>query len=565
MVLTKNNRQKKTKKRSTRKIKKCRNCNNCHSYKVVCEESKSVKIGGAGLHLAYTYIVLNNSVFVHHAKFKEYIIKQVIKSISYMDENAKNIYFNFILWITSQPSNKSQVIISMKYNYINLIYKNGEFDDTSNAINKSPLLDNEQFLENILGHAFLISNDNYKELQIENICLHRRGDERSNDISSFLTGPYANVLVTNIVFACSSTFVNPSMYHLRIVQDIQNPHFSDIIKSYTLFGFGNISFTDELYSNDIPSSGENSIKFIEFKKIDLGYYPEVEIAKSYENQALNLRNLLSDVPIVINIVFEEVTFNYLRLFPYLGREYGITKIEANDIVEYGGTFKIAKKNEQQQYVMAIDDYLVGDFEMTHIPEAPYVFHSHPISLYIKYNVAIGTPSGPDIQHTINLWKQYCNNDTIMSFLGTFHFVVSIEGIYVVLCSFEKIYEKCRALNIDLNINECLNKLNDDEVARISEELDYPFHLRQFNSETGDNIWNQETFDNLSEDTTNNYVNSYLIWFRNTAQQIPIFYNVVTVSDLIDIHYYSWRNIGEGTPIRFNRNIRDFTDEIDVDI
>lgn len=542
MVLSKNSRKNK---RNTRKKKKCSFCNNSHSKKFDCNLSKNLIIGGASVHLAYTYVILNNSVFTNHPNFKDYIIKHIEKSISYMksDDNANRTYIAYLDWIIKQTPDISKVIISMKYNFINLIYNNGVFDPNTNAFNQCDFLNDEQFLENILGHAFIIANRDSNELQIENICLHKRGLEN---------GEYASVLVTNIVFACSTTFVNPEGYKLRIIQDVKNPHFSDIIKNYTLFGFGDISLTKDLVTGGMGIKSQNFIKFIEFKKSNLSF-PDSEITKSFENQALNLYNLYKDdiYPDDISIVFEKTAFNFLRLFSYMGKIYGITSMNGNDIIEYGGSFNIVKKNNKNQYVLSIANFLYGDFETTNIPNGPYTFHSHPISLYIKYNVLIGTPSAPDIRSTIIRCKEfYVKGENPL--LGTFHFVITVEGIYVVLCNFEKVFPKI--VEKIKTVESYYNMINKMDIDTITEKLEYNFNERAFNDKTGNSIWNQSVFDNLDEKTTDVYIENYKKWFDETAQSIPIFDGLATVNDLLTIQYYSWKSLGEGNPIEFENNI-----------
>jgi len=565
MILSKNKRRNK---RITRKTKKCKFCNKCHSKENNCYVSKGSKIGGAGIHLAYTYIILNKSVLVKYENFNNLVVKNINKSINYASHDFKETYKKYLNFLLGSDKYEVEILICMKYNDIDSIYRKGIFDTDSKTITECDLLDKEDFLSKILGHAFLIikKSNNMPEhlfgpdqgvLQIENMCLYNRGDDKSNQDNSFLTGDYATVLATNVIIACSTNFVNHDLYPIRIIQHIDNPHFEEIIKNYTLNGLGNPSIKNFKSEN---SDDEKMIVMMEFIKETntKNSILDSNTTDNFEKKAINLYKIyISSYPDTINIVFDKSCFNIFRLLCYAGREYGITRIENDDIVEYGGNLTLLKKNEKGQYILSISDLITGDFETVSFPDlSPYTYHTHPFRLYIKNKLLIGTPSGTDMAHVANRSLNYYVTKRNNDILGDFHFVIAVEGIYLVKFDFINYFKKIKEIHENTTEEEFideLNKLVEDDTKKnafnqIFYQLEYPFEQRVY---TG---WSKDSFEDLDENLTNTYVTKYFEWFAETSNKIRLFVNLeIGLDELIEVQYHSWKHLGQGYPIRFHRN------------
>ena len=170
-------------------------------------------------------------------------------------------------------------------------------------------------------------------------------------------------------------------------------------------------------------------------------------------------------------------------------------------------------------------YIVGEYESVPSPNSSYTFHTHPIGLYKKYNVILGTPSGKDCG--VFVWNALADAKGAFSLtdIAKCHFVISVEGIYSIELSHFAI----------LHIGELRRMFAQTErvvfFSSMEKLYEYPFPNRFFDW-SSKNALNSTPGSDLK---VTGAVRVYLDWVNSL--RVPGMSN-----PLLTIQFHPWRNI-----------------------
>ena len=484
----------------------CEFCNKKHLKNKKCNKEKKI-IGSAPIHLAYTSYVLDSSIMAYapnlytylNTKYEEYI-NEIIE-----DQNEKQQLYDKVNYILNNDAINFKIILFMKYDIIHRIKSN------------PTALNNDKEYNNILGHAFTYCNHSSKNFEIINLCLHKFKEDEENYLN------YLNI-VTEILSVNLLNTQN-TYYSLSIQERITDKYFFQKAYNYIENGF--------LQYNTGIVGGINNNNYYLFTKIDIYNFPDsikmVEYKRDFFIKTYYIFNKT-----LSHFILEKNTINYLRLMPYMNIDYNLADVNG-PLVEYGGSFKIINISDGICF-LSIDETITGQFENTNIPDEPFTFHTHPIAVYLKYNVCIGTPSTPDIRNALNFGLKNIENIENNKNLQPFHIVVSIEGIYVIKYDFYNFFQKC-----GINFEQLTH--NSVEVVELQQSInkpniivDYPFDQRFFD-------WNNTSLQNLTPDFTHQQIYKYKKWLLNEGEKTLLNGNNDSkLKNLLTIEYYSWKTI-----------------------
>ena len=321
----------------------------------------------------------------------------------------------------------------------------------------------------ILGHAILARSPRSSLIGIYGICAHRASTADKSYGSVLL-----NILLTGIRLMRHDAPVGG--YWLGI--NLNNPSLTKLVHLYTSFGFKHPFVTSiDPFGNMLP------FYFLMLTNINQEHIPFEGETRITFNKSMDIIHHLRAVIRAPDYV-PKMTFNIdkslilsMRLFPYLGTN-GIRPIqERNTQREYAGTLKIYSStivDNKVIYTISNDalptnraiKYTEGTEEHTPIPEdKSFSFHSHPISLYLKYNVCIGPPSGTDIYFLLF---------NALKYVGRFTMVTSIEGLYII--SLSEDYLKTFLTKEDIQEKLAAIVANKDAIIA---DMEFPFDRRRY--------------------------------------------------------------------------------------
>jgi hypothetical protein len=413
--------------------------------------------------------------------------------------------------------NTQKLILVMKYDIVQQVSQNIQ------------LLETPAILQQILGHIIInekthnANNVISNVIAIYDVCLHQMDKVG-----------YGSVLFNLALICIEVNYYNIPNLILWLGIRIDNLQFSKIAYIYTSAGFKNPYIT----SVD-PWNNKLDFYFISLdKSINEYVTDESETIITY-NKTMDLykqyKKMQIDPTYTCKLFFtlDKSAILRLRMFPYLGIK-GVTNItEAQLQREFSGIFKIynssVDNNNQYIYKLSLETlaenkgikYVTGAEESVLTPISSYTFHTHPISLYVKYNVLIGTPSGGDLM--------YCF--TNMTKNGTqFHAVVSIEGLYLISLSSNFILN---FLQNSKKLNAFINQPNINQI--ITNTYEYPFSERKFD-------WTND--DNISENAVALKIQEYLAWFKSVN-------NISGSGEIFNMQFISWKQLNKNTIIEIN--------------
>lgn len=325
----------------------------------------------------------------------------------------------------------------------------------------------------ILGHAVLARSPHSSLIGIYGICAHRESTQLK---------PYGSVLLNILLTGIRIMRHNAPVGGYWLGINLNNPSLTKLVHLYTSFGFKHPFVTKiDPFGNTLPFY---VLMLTNFNQEHIPFEGETRITF---NKSMDIIHHLRAVARAPDYV-PKMTFNIdkslilsLRLFPYLGTN-GIRPIRERETQrEYAGTLKIYSStivDNKVIYTISNDTlptnhaikYIEGTQEHTPIPEdKSFSFHSHPISLYLKFNVCIGPPSGTDIYFLLF---------NALKYFGRFTMVTSIEGLYII--SLSEHYLKTLLTKEDIKTKLAEIVANKD---RIIAETDFPFAGRRYNWDT----------------------------------------------------------------------------------
>jgi hypothetical protein len=431
--------------------------------------------GKADLNLAYTYFSVDNVFLKNNPALAKWI---------YYNQQLCNCRAD-----NKDPCNIDNNIPANLLNDNSVFLMVIKFDTLQNfLVSKLDINNNAEhfdlFTENILGFCLLggVTHNDNNIVFIYDVCLtdmKRKGYGKTlfSVIMTFLELKYNEL--------------DPLLW-LGI--KLSNKEFNKVCNIYTAFGFKDPYISSEdLFGNNL---GFNILALSK----QLSYY--VNIQKSTElvyNKCLFMKDAYinryamyktDDTIYVskINIKLDPSCLLKLKLLPYITKD-GITEIrdpgspDANHL-EHSGSLTMINNYYNTDFtgVFSFETYGVnrpfilthGEQEQVSIDYRPYTYHSHPIAVYVKYNVCIATPSSPDllwyISSYINDYKNY-EADTYC----IYHLVTTVEGLY------------CISIHPDLvvSLHELILDIKSDSTEydrlfnHIQNNLEYPFSERYY--------------------------------------------------------------------------------------
>ena len=293
----------------------------------------------------------------------------------------------------------------------------------------------------------------------------------------------------------------------------------------------------EPYITDVdPWNNPLNFNFVSLHKPINNYITDESQTVITYNKTMDLYNQFKlleknpDYTCIFSFTLDKSAILRLRMFPYLGVQ-GITNIsKANLQREFAGIFNIystslneSEKDNTILYKLSLETlaenrgikYIIGEEESATPDDYAFTFHTHPISLYVKYNVLIGPPSGPDVKRFV---------EKVITTGEQFHMVVAIEGIYIISLASNFILKVLQKPDILKKFLETPNILN-----TISNNAEYPFSKRYFD-------WNTDV--ELPQDTVAKMIQEYLTWIKNVT--------INNVGPIVELQFFPWNKIDKKT-------------------
>jgi hypothetical protein len=398
------------------------------------------------------------------------------------------------------------LILVMKYNIVSQI----EIDKT--------LLKSQKILDQILGHVIVQDHKDKKILGIFDVCLHH-----------FDKTGYGTVLFT-VALYCIDFHYHGQEYTIWLGVRLDNAQFEKVTYMYISSGFENpmITNTDLVgitYRFDFLLLTKPVKKFIsDERKTDVVFNRAMDMYANYQRGLQEKHAVCS-----LAFEFDKSAIMKLRLFPYLGLE-GYKGIHHKHLQkEFAGKFKIVNSRSSASpkktiYKLSLETlaenehikFITGNDEDVMYANDIYTFHTHPVGLYVKYKVMIGTPSGADFVSLFN-YKE-----------SRFHLVCAVEGIYIISLAKEALNKSLVLANITMDM--------------IKHTYEYPFTYRLFDWTSALEFDNEMVKENIRK---------YLAWF-DRINDIPNF------GKLFDLRFVLWRDLKKDTVMEIFYRTKDKT-------
>jgi len=464
------------------------------------------KGGTPKINFAYTYFTLDYESLQKLPLLNSFLLEKtrVCDCLSLdtpLERCPPNSAFSFL------DNSSQKCILVMKYN------------DFERVSQDPSLLNNQDYMNRILGHAKTVQKENI--IGIYNVCLHL-----TNKVG------YGTVLFNVILTAISfyPDLNNDIILWLGIRLD--NVEFSKVAHIYAMRGFRDPVVT----SRDI-SGQQLPFEFVQLNKKLYSYVTnedEVSIdhAKIMDlyyqtKQSKQVTDPNKPYTCVFTFTLDKSAILSLRLFPYMG-DKGITNVVTENFQrEYAGVFNIFNARIENEssvvYKLSLETlaenkgikYTKGEEESVLYAEGDRTFHTHPIAAYKKYQTLLGTPSGGDFVAFYARFQTRKNSQ--------FHAVTTIEGIYIISLS-EFILKTYKDLTPNLT-SEYLNEM--------SNNYEYPFTERPFD-------WNIEG--DFDESVIPQAIEKYLTWFSIQNQKYQ---------NLFELQFISWKKLQKDTQIKIH--------------
>lgn len=469
--------------------------------------TRRLQRGGAKINFAYTYLILTADQIAGQAAFIAYMQGHITKC------NCKE------LGVPDAACRPEASPILRGNQFLILAIK---YDAYSRVAGNITELNTPACQSKILGHAILGFDPRVSIVGIYGICAHRASTEDK---------AYGSVLMNVILAAMKVCKFPMAVTGSWLGINLENPNIKKLIHLYTSFGFKHPFVTRvDPYGNTLP------IYFLILTNPTQEYVALESESYIYYNKSYdmlnNLQSLARDPEYVPKMTFklDKSCILNLRLFPYLGT-HGIQPIQDRASQrEYAGSMKIyASDYDDGRVIYTLSNDITSSRQSPEISQGEeetastpankaYAFHSHPISMYLKYGVSIGPPSGPDYYFAV--WQLLVDKER-------FQLVTTIEGIYILSASEEFVRTK---LNSPQNIERVSAELLHNKDSYIN-GLNYPLEKRAYTWATHD-----ETVDPT---LVHRHVTDYLAFINRPelpleVQFIP--WNQLTKRTEIEIHY-----------------------------
>jgi hypothetical protein len=416
------------------------------------KNTRRVQRGGAKFNFAYTFLAIGSADLEGKDAFIAYI-KAQSQRCTCLEDRVPGCDAD-----TGPLIGPGQILaIAIKYDAYSLVVAD------PNKLNDADIQ------AAILGHAVLAKHAGSSLVGIYGICSHRASTAEKSYGSVLL-----NILLTGIRLMRHETPIGG--YWLGI--NLNNPSLTKLVHLYTSFGFKHPFVTSiDPFGNTLP------FYFLMLTNINQEHVTFEGETRITFNKSMDIIHHLREVIRAPDYI-PKMTFNIdksailsLRLFPYLGINGIRPRQERETQREYSGAFKIYSStivDNKVIYTISNDAdpesrmirYIEGNEEHADLPEdKSYSFHSHPISLYIKYNVCIGTPSGKDIYYLLY---------SSLKYLGRFAMIAAIEGLYII--SLSETFLKSFLTREDINTKIAAVVANKDAIV---DDMEFPFARRHY--------------------------------------------------------------------------------------
>ena len=348
--------------------------------------------------------------------------------------------------------------------------------------------------------------------------------------------------------------VELSHIDLWLCIDIKNPLFEKVANSYISFGFYNpymsdvdfhqnnlgttcLCITRPLYK-DIISSLEHTNKI--FNQVKFMY-------KDYIHHISNPNHTTR-----VRCCFDKNTLYELIMLPlmaldginFLGKGEGdglipSTNSETTTHREYSGSFDIidykynetskipelhinlSTKNSNTVYLDHINVDYIGEPTSVLISLNSFVYHTHPVHFYIAQNLAIATPSWPDVEVFCKAQFPNLLSATAQNACPCMvSYVITLEGIYSI--TFHETF-------ISYIKSGKIFNWNFQEIGKLYE---YPMDQRRFEWEKDGNIYNSSKKDE--------HIDRYFRWLNDTVY--------TQNNGIVKINLVKWGKLFDGSGV-----------------
>ena len=163
----------------------------------------------------------------------------------------------------------------------------------------------------------------------------------------------------------------------------------------------------------------------------------------------------------IKIKLSKDTIQYIKELSKRGSFYSSGKIKQKEL---GGEMYVSNITEQNIHVLNIKSLKHGGDDHVKIDQTLISFHTHPIESYDKYKVINGWPSHSD----------YCSVLSQGHHKTLIHFVISVEGLYIIAFSKEWIQNNLKYHD------EIKNTIKDCKALDKNNKKNSLWHVKEVN-------------------------------------------------------------------------------------
>lgn len=518
------------KKKITRKNNKpSKKHNHTKNMKLIIGGTDNPKINFPYIYLIFTFAKFNAMSEPIKQKFNYYLNEQTSKCDSIAVKGT-----------TSVESNFNQAFLNNEQEYCVLVLK---YNDYKGFLLDPNLLEDDNFLNKILGHTKLIHYPKQNTIGIFNVCLHRIDYLPNNQKTEKNKPGYGSVLFNTVLTSIKHLIAEKKLPITRLWLgiDIKNQAFDKVAWIYTSKGFGNPKLNDLT-----PDGNPTNVEFIELTKSPNSYindedetlfsfYATIDLYKQTKT-TLGQEGIVS-----FTFGFDNSAILSLRLLPFISFDKNAQSnptssgIEPDEETqrETSGKFDIynyyLNKNDNNKlyYKLSLEivneliNFNIGKKDTVLWPEGQKTFHTHPLINYITNNVLIGPPSSLDlIAFTDSVIKNIYNPRLKKQ---QFHTVISVEGIYIFSIS-ERGWVMIKENRLPINI-----------IKMIQDNCEYPLDKRKYD-------WSNYNWKALDITTTTDEVKQkieeYLSWFNQK--------NNVIFENLFDMQFIPWNQLDRNT-------------------
>ena len=492
-----------------------------------------MKGGRAKLNTAYTYLAIDINMMMQHNMIllNKWIHEQSQLCTCRSEDKERNCALtNSNNWVIGE---NQELVLVCKFDIVQNLYANKLQMQNNNHFNT--------FVNNTLGFC-IINKGTYKNTEaivsIYDVCMtdkNRKG--------------YGKAL-----FAVIQTYMEISFTSLDPIVwlgiRVDNHGFDKVCNIYTSFGY-----KDPYISQVDPFGNKLPFSFLSLQKPLHEFINTEEETKMTYNHCLFLkdnfiRQRTNPSHIASTSLYLDKSCLYkMRLFPYLTvggiLPFNVASSPIQNHREYSGSLVIISNNYDANKTLSNKlsfltigknlpiKYTTGSTESVQMTYDSFTYHTHPLAVYAKYNVSIGTPSGGDVTAFLSGLLPFPNEETLVTHnINQCHFVISIEGIYCL--SLHEKFLKSHFSRMMKYFRQSMNSFY-EFVNMVGSTLEYPFDYRRYD-------WNEIIIDyngpNYPETLIDQHLGDYFKWFETANGNIK--YQNVLVGPVIKCEFKSWK-------------------------